>query len=151
MTLVEMLLVISIALIFLGVGFFVYTKAKSSSQINAATQKVQTVIATIESLASNMGGNYPALSNVEMINDPFSPYLGRNKDTYRGIYYNCPAGVKSTITVKFPYSFFGSAKDAPDVCKAVALQIKQNTGWDATCDASGNLTITRAGSKCVTY
>jgi type II secretory pathway pseudopilin PulG len=149
LTLIEVLIAVGIFMLVVGVAVFIYNSINPKVKANNAYQEVQTVISAVNSVASDYGGNYPALSNAELTGNPFAPYLGRNKDIYGGIKYSCPAGVSSTITVKIPYSFLGSAKDAPDICQIVARRISKNTGWNAACDSYGNLTLTRKGSKCI--
>jgi len=149
-SLIEVMLVLAlISAVIVGI-YFAYTRIKRNFQINEAAKKVNTFISVVEGLGGSLGGYYPSEdSNVDVsTTDPFTYVIGENKNALAGWKYNCPQGDDSTITVTIPSSVFGSRKEAPEVCKAVALQVNKNSAWKASCDTTGKMTLQKEHVIC---
>jgi len=147
---ISVLLGLVIFAIIVGVVYKVFTTVKRNTKISGATQQIQTLLATVENIKAQLGGYYPSTSGAVDVSttSPFQEFLGTNKYAYASWTYNCPDGTDTTVTLKVPSSFFGSNKEAPDICNAVALAVKKNTGWTASCDSNGNLTVEKQHVVC---
>ena len=149
-SLILTILALAVVAAILVVGYKAYNTTMRNTAIRNASQQIETFLATLDNIKASLGGYYPSTSGQVDVSStsPFQEFLGTNKYAYANWKYSCAQGTNSTAQVIVPASFFGSVKEAPDICNAVALTIKKNTAWDASCDSSGNLTITKQNVVC---
>ena len=140
-TLLETALVLAVATVILSTAYMVYSKVRATTAINTATERVKTAISVIENVKASNGNAYPAEGSAVDISStqPFSYYLGSNKNDVAGWEYSCTAGPDTDVTITVPAIAF---QDKSDICNAVKLSIQNTSSWNATCDTSGLLTLT---------